>query len=106
MGRGQLNFPRYLSRDGQSVRVNTQYPREMADEERATTYSMHLGHFNRNAQFEMFLHTATRHELAPRRRWDQTAWKGDQGGNIKALHDHSVECRDNEVLSFWNMRHR
>ena len=73
--------------------------------ETATSYFVDLGR-SQKSEFEMFLHPAKKTELAPTRRFDSTNWASDRRGNIKALADHNVECRDNEVLSFWNMRHR
>lgn len=104
--KGQLDFSRTYRRDNNNVNMPSEYPKRLADLDESTYYNVNLGNFNRRAEFEFFLHPAAKTELEPTRRWDQTNWQSDRGGNIKALHDHSVECRENEVLSFWNLRSR
>ena len=104
--KGQIDIPRWIKTDNSNFCMSKDFPKISYDFERITEMNVNLGKFNKKSEFEMFLHPAKETELAPVRRYDSTNWQSNQGGNIKALADHNVECRDNEVLSFWNMKSR
>jgi hypothetical protein len=101
---GQAIVERWINNDRKSQKMDSQYPKLSFDDDRVSFMQVNLGRFNKRSEFELFLHPARKNELTPVRRFDSTNWKSDQDGNIKALADHNVECKENEVLSFWNMK--
>lgn len=103
--KGQADFPRWIKNDGKVNKMGgNEFPKIMANHDGVTAYLVSLGSEAKRTEWEMFLHPARKTELAPIRRFDQTNWYSNWGGNIKALGQLNVECRENEVLSYWNMK--
>jgi hypothetical protein len=102
--KGQTTVERWVKNDNKDFKMDSQYPKLSFDDDRVTLMNVNLGRFTQKSEFELFLHPAKLNELVPIRRFDTTNYMTDLGGNIKALAYHYVECKENEVLSFWNMK--
>lgn len=105
--KGQIDIPRWVKNDHTNYKMDQEFPKISSESDIATTFSVNFGtSASKKSEFEMFLHPAKKNELSPIRRFDSTNWTSNYNGNIKALAKHNVECRNNEVLSYWNMKSR